>query len=81
MVSMRALTELMKALASAPSMMRWSKLMQRFIIERMAMPSPMTTGRRTIASVVRMAACGKLTRGWLRTDPSAPVLFRVNVPP
>ena len=44
MYSMRLLTELMNALASAPSMMRWSKLMQRFIMERMDMPSPMTTG-------------------------------------
>ena len=81
MDSMRALTELMNALDSAPSMTRWSKLMQRFIMERIAMPSPMTMGRRTMASVVRIAACGWLTRGWLRTEPRAPVLLRVNVPP
>src|SRR5207247_2236124 len=44
--------------AIMPSMMRWSKLRHMFIMSRTAMPSPMTTGLLTMASVVRMAACG-----------------------
>src|SRR5712692_8872206 len=44
--------------AIIPSMMRWSKLRHMFIMWRTAIPSPMTTGRRTIDSVVRIAACG-----------------------
>ena len=52
------------------------------MMDRTAMASPcMTTGRLTIASVVSMAACGGLTRGWDIIEPRAPVLFSVNVPP
>src|SRR5467141_2823020 len=67
--------------AIMPSMMRWSKLKHMFIMLRTAIPSPMTMGRRTIDSVVRIAACGWLMIGWLATDPVAPVLLSVNVPP
>src|SRR5260221_364659 len=66
--------------AIIPSMTRWSKLRHMFIMLRTAMPSPMTTGRLTIDSVVRMAACGWLMIGWLATEPVAPVLLRVKVP-
>ena len=45
------------------------------------MASPMTTGRFTTASVVRIAACGWLMMGCDAIEPSAPVLFRVKVPP
>ena len=51
-------------------------------MERTAMASPATTtGRLTTASVVRIAACGWLMMGTEATEPSAPVLFSVNVPP
>src|SRR5437588_4775419 len=67
--------------AIMPSMMRWSKLRHMFIMLRTAIPSPITTGRRTMDSVVRIAACGWLMIGWLATEPVAPVLLSVNVPP
>src|SRR5690349_16683800 len=44
--------------AIIPSTMRWSKLRHTFIMWRTAIPSPTTTGRFTIDSVVRIAACG-----------------------
>ena len=56
--------------------------MHTFIIDRIAMASPsVTTGRFTIASVVRIAACGWLIIGTDAIEPSAPVLSSVNVPP
>ena len=41
-------------------MMRWSNVRQMFIIERMAIASSMMTGRLTMDSVFKMAACGWL---------------------
>src|SRR5258708_36437401 len=67
--------------AIIPSMMRWSKLRHMFIIWRTAIASLITMGRFTIDSVVRIAACGWLMIGWLATEPVAPVLLSVNVPP
>src|SRR5438105_2440463 len=64
-----------------PSRMRWSKLMHMFIMWRIATPSPITTGRRRIDSVVRMAAWGWLMIGIEAMEPVAPVLLRVKVPP
>lgn len=58
MASSRRFMDCMKALDSAPSLMRWSKDIHRFIIDRMAMASLMTTGRFCTASVVIMAAWG-----------------------
>ena len=40
MDSSRRFTELINELASAPSMILWSKLMHRFIMDRIAIPSP-----------------------------------------
>ena len=84
--SSRRFTDWRNALDSAPSLMRWSKDRQTFIIDLMAMASPFvesgtTTGRFWIASVVRMAAWGGLMMGWETVEPRTPVLFRVNVPP
>src|SRR5712692_10074303 len=44
--------------AIMPSTMRWSKLRHTFIMSRTAIPSPTTTARLTIDSVVRIAAWG-----------------------
>ena len=56
-----------------------------FMIGRMAMTSPCgvstTTGRLTIASMVRMATSGTLMIGIVRLLPNQPVLSTVNVPP
>src|SRR5450759_1319517 len=67
--------------AIIPSMIRWSKLRHTFIMSLTAIPSPITTGRFTMDSVVRIAACGCLIIGWLATHPVEPVLLSVNVPP
>src|SRR4029077_9817913 len=67
--------------AIMPSTIRWSKLRHMFIMWRIAIASLITTGRLTIASVVRIAACGWLMIGWLAIDPVAPVLLSVIVPP
>src|SRR5467141_2268202 len=67
--------------AIMPSMMRWSKLKHMFIMLRTAMPSPMTTGLRTIDSEVRMAAWGRRRIGCDKNEPLEPVLLTVKVPP
>src|SRR5690606_22689346 len=64
-----------------PSVTRWSKDRHTFIIERMPMASPTTTGRRTMASIVMMAAWGGLMIGYDATEPKAPVLLTVMVAP
>src|SRR5690606_23432178 len=64
-----------------PSVTRWSKDRHTFIIERMPMASPTTTGRRTMASIVMMAAWGGLMLGYDATEPKAPVLLTVMVAP
>src|SRR3977135_44134 len=67
--------------AIIPSMIRGSKLRHIFIISGPAVPSPITTGRLTIDSVVRIAACGWLMMGWLATEPVGPGVFGVEVAP
>ena len=76
------LTLIINAAVSAPSRILWSKDKQIFIMGRIAIASPgSTTGLFTMDSVVRMAACGGFTKGCETIEPSAPVLFNVNVPP
>ena len=61
--SRRDLTACKNAPDSAPSLMRWSKAMQMFIMDRMAMASSRTIARFCMASVVRIAAWGWLMMG------------------
>ena len=50
------------------------------MIGRIPIVSPTTSGRRRIDSVLKIAAWGWLMMDCPATEPSAPVLFRVNVP-
>ena len=52
-----------------------------FTIDRIAMASSITTGRRTIASSERIPAFGMLMIGTLATDPYGPGFVIVNVAP
>ena len=63
MDSRRDLIPCKNAPDSAPSLMRWSKAMQIFIMDRMAMASSRTTARFWMASVVTIAAWGWLMMG------------------
>src|SRR6202022_1820616 len=71
-----------KRAADTPSRTRWSKLKQRFIIDRIAIASPSTTtGRLTIASIARMPAWGGAMIEYDRMVPKVPGLLTVKVAP
>src|SRR5438094_7151022 len=78
---MPACTSFRNREAARPSMMRWSNDIVRFMSGRIAIVSPTTHGRRRIDSVLRIAAWGWLMMDCPATEPRAPVLLRVNVPP
>ena len=67
--------------AVAPSITRWSQLIERYTMCRMAMASSLTTGRFSTASNARIAVCGWLMIGTLMIEPNGPGFVMVNVPP
>jgi len=68
--------------ARAPSMSRWSKVMLRYAMERMAMASVpgRTTGRFWMAPTQRMPTCGWWMMGVPIRLPNTPGFVMVKVP-
>src|SRR6266542_6509554 len=74
-------TDCTNAAPTWPSITRWSKEQERYIISRMTTWSSRTTGRFSILWMPRIATSGQLMIGVARMPPSLPREVILNVEP